>query len=265
MTKDIQVSTNDANLLHKANSKSKLVIIENMNHILKDVTGGRQENLATYNIKTATQQSIDKRNLHLYSEIKMKKETFSLSINPFQKIAGFQALAWGFAGLVISTALSVATGYHYHGLLHYGAASNPAWWCYATEHLIVWLVPALLFYGSALIFSKSRIRMIDVFGTMLFAQIPFVFMTLFAFVPAVQKSINIDPTLPIEQIATQPDFLIGSMILFISMIFLVLTLIWMYQALRTSCNLKGGKLITIYIVGIIISDIICRLIIKQLY
>lgn len=50
-TKDIQVFTNDANLLHKANPKSKLVIIENMNHVLKNVTGGEQENLATYNNK----------------------------------------------------------------------------------------------------------------------------------------------------------------------------------------------------------------------
>ncbi len=47
-TKDIQVSTEDANLLHKANPKSKLVFIENMNHIFKDVTGDEQENMATY-------------------------------------------------------------------------------------------------------------------------------------------------------------------------------------------------------------------------
>lgn len=50
-TKDIQVSTGNAELLHKANPDSKLVIIENMNHVLKDVTGDEQENLATYNNK----------------------------------------------------------------------------------------------------------------------------------------------------------------------------------------------------------------------
>lgn len=50
-TKDIQVSIKDAELLHKANPKSKLVIIDNMNHIFKDVTGDEQENLATYNNK----------------------------------------------------------------------------------------------------------------------------------------------------------------------------------------------------------------------
>ncbi|MDR0575388.1 MAG: alpha/beta hydrolase [Tannerella sp.] len=50
--KDIQVSTEDANLLHKANPKSKLVIIENMNHIFKDVAGDEQENIAAYNNKS---------------------------------------------------------------------------------------------------------------------------------------------------------------------------------------------------------------------
>ncbi|MDR2917081.1 MAG: alpha/beta hydrolase [Tannerella sp.] len=51
-TKDIQVSTEDATLLHKANPKSKLVIIENMNHIFKDVAGDEQENIATYSNKS---------------------------------------------------------------------------------------------------------------------------------------------------------------------------------------------------------------------
>lgn len=195
----------------------------------------------------------------------MKTNTFGLFINPFQKIAGWQALAWGLVGLTVSTLLSVLTGYHYHGLLHFGPAPNPAWWCFAIEHLTVWLIPALLFYGSAIVLSKSRIRIIDVFGTLLFAQIPFIFMNLFTLIPVVQKVMHIDTSLPIEQIAMQPTFLLGSMILFVSTIFLILTLIWMYQALRTSCNLKSGKLIATYIVGIIVSDVICRLIIKQLY
>lgn len=195
----------------------------------------------------------------------MKKETLLLLINPFQKIAGFQALNWGLAGLIVSTVLSTATGYHYHGLLHFGPAPNPAWWCFVAEHLIIWLIPSILFYGCTVCFSKSHIRIIDVFGTVLFAQIPFVFMNLFTFIPAVQKSMNIDTNIPLEQIARQPEFIIGSMILLISSIFLILTLIWMYQALRVSGNLKGGKLVAIYIAGIILSDVICRLIIKQLY
>lgn len=48
-TKDIQVPVLDAELLHNANRESKLEIIENMNHIFKEVKGDRNENIATYN------------------------------------------------------------------------------------------------------------------------------------------------------------------------------------------------------------------------
>lgn len=46
-TKDIQVSENEAKLLHEANPKSEVVIIENMNHILKKVIDDKQQ-MKTY-------------------------------------------------------------------------------------------------------------------------------------------------------------------------------------------------------------------------
>lgn len=48
-TKDIQVPDSDAKLLHEANPKSELVIIENMNHILKEIKGDSSENQESYN------------------------------------------------------------------------------------------------------------------------------------------------------------------------------------------------------------------------
>lgn len=47
-TKDVQVPVEDADLLHKASPKSELAIIENMNHIFKEVKGDDAENLKTY-------------------------------------------------------------------------------------------------------------------------------------------------------------------------------------------------------------------------
>jgi pimeloyl-ACP methyl ester carboxylesterase len=48
-TSDIQVTTDDANLLAKANPKATLKLVDNMNHVLRSVTGDRQANIATYN------------------------------------------------------------------------------------------------------------------------------------------------------------------------------------------------------------------------
>jgi alpha/beta superfamily hydrolase len=47
-TNDLQVKEEDANLLAKSNTKAKLTIIKNMNHIFRIVEGDKKENLATY-------------------------------------------------------------------------------------------------------------------------------------------------------------------------------------------------------------------------
>ena len=46
-TKDLQVPQSEALLLHKANPKSELFIVENMNHVLKEIRTD-EENLASY-------------------------------------------------------------------------------------------------------------------------------------------------------------------------------------------------------------------------
>lgn len=48
-TNDVQVDTSDAKLLAAADPKAKLVLITNMNHVLRVVTGDRAENIKTYN------------------------------------------------------------------------------------------------------------------------------------------------------------------------------------------------------------------------
>lgn len=48
-TKDLQVPENEALLLHKARPSSEMTIIKNMNHILKNIEGGDEQNQASYN------------------------------------------------------------------------------------------------------------------------------------------------------------------------------------------------------------------------
>lgn len=48
-SKDIQVQNLDAELLHKAAINSQLKLIENMNHIFKEINGDLTENMGSYN------------------------------------------------------------------------------------------------------------------------------------------------------------------------------------------------------------------------
>jgi uncharacterized protein len=48
-TTDIQVTVNDAKLLANSNIRAKLVLMDHMNHVLKDADADLQKNMATYN------------------------------------------------------------------------------------------------------------------------------------------------------------------------------------------------------------------------
>ena len=193
------------------------------------------------------------------------KNKVKLIVNPFIRIAGGQALIWGFLGLIVSTLLCWISGYHYHGLLHFGPAPNPAWWCYLAEHLIVWLIPALLFYLGGLFLSHSRIRVIDVLGTVLFAQLPLLGMNLISLWPAMRMMSQMNMNMSPEEMLAQPYFILAMILTLLGLPFLILTLIWMFNALKVSCNLKQWKLWTVALIGIIGGDVLCRLLIAWLY
>ena len=139
----------------------------------------------------------------------MKRQWLNFLVYTFEWFAGGLALGWGLLGMVVSTVICYLSGWHYHGLLHFGPAPNPAWWCYAVEHLVVWIVPAVLFYLGGLILSRSRIRVIDVLGTVAFAQLPFIFMNLFNMLPPMQNLAKIDMNVPPMELMAQPGFLVG--------------------------------------------------------
>ncbi len=194
----------------------------------------------------------------------MKNFTIRL-FRPFEKIAGWKALGWGVAGMALSAVLGSCAGNHYHGLLHFGAAPNHAGWVFAAEVLIVWLIPALLFWIGGGILSRSRIRAVDVFGTVAFAQLPLIGMNLFALTPPMQRLIGYDMSRSVNEILADTQFLKDSMFSLIVILFLVWTLIWMFNALKISCNLKGARLGWWYAAAIIGGDALCRVVISSFY
>lgn len=192
----------------------------------------------------------------------MKTSGLKKWLHPFRQIAGYEALGWGLAGLIVSTALCYFLKWHYHGLLHFGPAPNNVWWCYLVEHLTVWLLPATVFYLGGLIFSRSRIRPVDVFGTVLFAEVLLTPMALFHLIPPVRDLANMR-IVPGEIPSAYQ--LTGIWLMLVASVFVVGCMIWLFHALQVSCNLKGWKLWCVYLLGTFGADVACRYIIGIFY
>ncbi|MDL2265745.1 YIP1 family protein [Parabacteroides sp. OttesenSCG-928-G07] len=193
----------------------------------------------------------------------MKTNWGILFFRPFEKIAGRRALFWGILGLLVSILLSFWSGYHYHGLLHYGAAPNDALWVYVVEHLVIWLVPALLFLLGGLMLSKSKVRALDVMGTTVFALLPMLGMNLFNFLPPMQKLLVMDVADLVNPESAPP--MTDLLVMLLGTVFTVWMLIWLFNALKVSCNLKGTKLVLWYIFAVVAGDVVCRFIISWFY
>jgi hypothetical protein len=204
--------------------------------------------------------------------------------NPFTKIAGGKALAWGLAGLAVSVVAPFFSGWHANGLLQFGPAGpDSAWWEYALTALILWLVPALLFYGLGAALSRSRIRPVDIFGTTAFALLPLTVSNLAWLLPGLKEPagalyesamairavtststpLDVDAVMtPVRAVMTNPMFIIATIVAIAA---IVLMLIWLFNAVKVSCNLRGGRLWAAYLVGVIGGDIVCRLLIGLMY
>ena len=194
------------------------------------------------------------------------KTLFEFLKNPFYRVAGYTSLVWGVVGIVVSTAIAFLGDIHFHGLLHYGGAPNGAWWCFVVEHLVVWLVPSVPIYLSALFCSRSHVRPVDVLGTVAFAQLPFVVLSLFMALPPMCEVATIQSVQAVDALLTDtPRLLVLVWIGAVSLLLSIWVLYWLFRATSVSCNLKGRNLWIVFIIGTFGGDVLCRYLIGLCY
>lgn len=191
------------------------------------------------------------------------KNSWKSFVSPFVKVAGAKALAWGVAGLAVSAAAACFSGWHAHGLLHFGPSPNNAWWVFAVEYLAIWIVPSILVYGLGAALSKSRIRAVDVFGTMSFSLLPLAAMNLIYLLPPMKRMLTMfgDPNIDLAAMAgslASPSFVAIGIAMTVLIVWM---LVWMFNAVRVSCNLGGWRLWATYVVGVVVGDLLSRLVI----
>ena len=171
-------------------------------------------------------------------------------LNPFEYIAGWQALAVGVAAMLVKSAAACLTGQSFDGVMHITYADVTFWQTLA-QQLVCWLIFATLLYAAARIFSHSRVRALDIYGTNLFARIPILPMLLTVFLIGRDLTAALMSSDVIEVAAAN-----SGRLLIVGVIDIVLVAwyyVWSYKAFSVSSNLKGGRAVAIFVVCCLIA------------
>ena len=189
-----------------------------------------------------------------------------LLVNPFTYVAGWQALGWGLLVLAATSAVAVAGRIHYDGVadMHISPVKAPGW-LYAFEPVADWLVVALVFWLAGTIFSPSKQRGIDYFGTTAVARLPYLIAGLL-WMPSLLGRFA-KPLSGMaesgEQVLEQFVNLPGLPWLIIGITVTLLLVAWLavinYFALKESSGMKPARALAVFIGAAIVAEIVSKL------
>jgi hypothetical protein len=116
-----------------------------------------------------------------------------------------------------------------------------------------WLNAAVFFYVAGFLFSKSKIRVIDVFGTLALAKAPLLIVAPLGLLPGLW---NLDPQ-QLEAGQMQME-VIASLTIFgiVCLLVDILVVVWSYNAFAVSVNVKSKWLFTAVL---IVSEIVAMI------
>ncbi|MCE3280717.1 MAG: hypothetical protein K0S44_2908 [Bacteroidetes bacterium] len=199
----------------------------------------------------------------------MKKNIKSQLLNPFEFIAGGKALLIGIPVILLTGRLAYFSGMHFDGVIDMHIPLQSELYIHLLEGFIAWLSLAIVLALAGIILSSSRIRMIDIFGTLAFARWP---MLLVALMGLLVNADGANKYIMYTFLKQGEAVVLENYELPVFILFIVITLllsIWMivlfYKAFTISCNLKGAKAIISFIIGLLLAEALSKLVLSFLY
>ena len=166
-------------------------------------------------------------------------------INPFERIAGAKALLIGLAVMLATAFIGSLSGTAFDGVLDVHIYAHS--FLYAiTIQLTAWIILVLLMWASIKLFTRAKVRLIDLAGTLAFARIPFFFLAFSGFIPAL-KNIGMDIFSKLPLIL---------MFALFSLLFIGWSIYWMFKAVSVSANLKKMGHVLLFAVVLIVAEIV---------
>ena len=169
----------------------------------------------------------------------------NLLINPFKRIAGWKALIIGIFCLSLTALIGKINHLFFSGIFNVSPFPHTFYEAFYAQG-INWVVLTLVMWIAGKIFSKSKIRIIDVAGTMALSRAPLLLLVLAGFLPFFPGDLSDYYKLLI--------FNLICILLFIWMVAL------MYKAYSVSCNMKGTRGVLTFVGALIIAQAISLII-----
>lgn len=186
---------------------------------------------------------------------RMKTNNWKLFYNPFVKIAGFQSLILGLIIVLASAIIGKFGNLVFDGAIDAHIIKDVS----LTKSLIYAAIDIFsLFFVMSLAarFITKNFRLIDILGTMTLAKAPFILLAIFSLFVSAPDISEIMQN-PMSVLSNIPFLLFGLLSLPIFVWFIAL----LFNAYKVSTGESGSKLIVSFIVGLVVAEILSKILI----
>jgi len=184
----------------------------------------------------------------------MKKQVFEWLINPFTRIAGWQAFGVGLLFIALMGILGSYSSIAFDGVadMHMIKISLSQSFVYLAIDLVC-LVGVM--YVTGLIVSEG-FRFIDILGTMTLAKAPGLLLAIGGFFTSVPD---------LSELYKDPYVLFQSASFVVLIVLSLPVMAWcitlMYNGLKVSCGIKGRKLTVAFLIALLVSEVLSKVLI----
>lgn len=183
-----------------------------------------------------------------------------LLINPFRYIAGYKSLTIGLVIIICTSVVSAFSHKHFPDIISVKTSQDYPIWFLLIENTFNWILFSTILYVLAISFSKSSVRFVDIFGTQALARLPYLLVSFVGFSGSL-KVFNQHILWTVLKRGEPVDLsILDTTVAILLLVFTLSMTLWvvllMYNAFKVSSNIKGGRLILLFVVSVLGSTII---------
>ena len=187
---------------------------------------------------------------------------------PFHYIAGAQSLIIGLGAVLAAGWLISFSNTHFDGVLDFHTGMPNVFPGFLLEGLLAWLSLAVVLFILGKLFTKSRFRAIDLFGTQALARWPTLIIAALALLPQYRRGLALMMSFAMNPGGGWQGSPVDALALGLIMLLQIAALVWMvalmYQSYRICTNLRGAKIALSFIGGLLLGETISKVALWQL-